>query len=533
MSADKKLYLREDVYFEPLFNKWYAWPYLLPPAQSARHMVNTHKRIMKSFVNDYQLHIMAANEPGLAGGEFLNCDAQQVDEIKKQIKFIDNECSDVVAFSEALSELDNMLRDHVSGESLEPLYESVPDCLKGYIELTMDLNHNPGYRLIEPLLYRSQHYKPNLQSISFGLLNRVDERPFVLSTPRLADDNHLQVDVDFNHALIDQISAARTQAVAEDDIHGMFKDTSRKGGVEYMELFTSIPPSRTHQAVETGFRMSYLGHAGFLFETADVSILVDPVITSRGAEFADEVISFSEIPHSVDYVLLTHNHQDHVNFETLLQLRHKIKTVIVPPNNGGTLADPSLKLLLSQFGFNTITIDELEKIEFYHGSITSLPFLGEHGDLNIRSKCAWLVELLGYKIFVGADSSNLEPRMYQMLAEHCGSIDILAIGMECIGAPYTWLYGALHSKIVSKKIKESRRLNGSDFAQANMMVEAFKPGQVYLYALGLEPWYKYFMGIDYDDDSEQIKQSNQMVSFCEKRDIYIKRLYGKETVELG
>ena len=533
MKPEKKFYLREDVYFEPLFNKWYAWPYLLPPAQSARHMVNTHKRIMKSFVNDYQLHIMAANEPGLAGGEFLNCDANQVDEIKRQIKFIDTECTNIIAFSEALADLDDLLREHVSGESLEPLYEQVPDCLKGYVELTMDLNHNPGYRLIEPMLYKSQYFKTDLQSVSFGLLNRVEDRPFVLSTPRLADDNHLQVEIDFNHPLIDQISSTRKQPLSEDDIHSMFKDVSRKGGIDYLELFTNSPPSKSHQPVVQGVRMSYLGHAGFLFEASNISILVDPVITSRGNEFADEVISFSEMPETIDYVLLTHNHQDHVNFETLLQLRHKIKTVIVPPNNGGTLADPSLKLLLSQFGFNTISLDELEEVEFLSGRITSLPFLGEHGDLNIRSKCAWLVELLGYKIFVGADSSNLEPRMYQLLAELYGPIDILAIGMECIGAPYTWLYGALHTKIVSKKIKESRRLNGSNFTQANMMVEVFKPRQVYLYALGQEPWYKYFMGIDYDDDSEQIKQSNQMVSACEDRNIYIKRLYGKETVELG
>jgi hypothetical protein len=29
--GSEKLYLRDEVYFEPLFNGWYAWPYLAPP----------------------------------------------------------------------------------------------------------------------------------------------------------------------------------------------------------------------------------------------------------------------------------------------------------------------------------------------------------------------------------------------------------------------------------------------------------------------------------------------------------------------
>ena len=37
MSNDPgTLYLREDVYFEPLLNQWYAWPYLLPPVTGAQ-----------------------------------------------------------------------------------------------------------------------------------------------------------------------------------------------------------------------------------------------------------------------------------------------------------------------------------------------------------------------------------------------------------------------------------------------------------------------------------------------------------------
>jgi hypothetical protein len=106
----------------------------------------------------------------------------------------------------------------------------------------------------------------------------------------------------------------------------------------------------------------------------------------------------------------------------------------------------------------------------------------------------------------------------------------LAIGMECVGAPYTWLYGALHTKLVSKTIKNSRRLNGSDFKQAYPMIKVFNAQQVFIYALGLEPWYKYFMGIDYDDESKQIIESNKMLEACKKDNVKAEALYGRRTI---
>lgn len=91
--------------------------------------------------------------------------------------------------------------------------------------------------------------------------------------------------------------------------------------------------------------------------------------------------------------------------------------------------------------------------------------------------------------------------MYTHISKLTGPIDIIAIGMECVGAPYTWLYGALHTKKISRNIKNSRCLNGSDSKQAIDIAQTFDAKQVLIYALGLEPWYKYFMGVEYESDS--------------------------------
>ena len=137
--------------------------------------------------------------------------------------------------------------------------------------------------------------------------------------------------------------------------------------------------------------------------------------------------------------------------ETLLQLRHKIRHVVVPRNNGGGLADPSLKLVLEAAGFaSVIEIDELGAIETADGAITSIPFFGEHGDLNIRSKTTYLVRLLGRSFLFCADSNAFEPRLYDHLADIVGELDVAFIGMECDGAPDELALRARWSRLRSR-----------------------------------------------------------------------------------
>ncbi|MEI8703601.1 MBL fold metallo-hydrolase [Pseudoalteromonas sp. B62] len=165
------------------------------------------------------------------------------------------------------------------------------------------------------------------------------------------------------------------------------------------DLFTTESPKNQYKPVTDGIRLEYTGHAGFLIETKDISILIDPVIASVHESYIGDVFSFNQLPDKIDYICLTHSHQDHVNLETLLQLRHKTDTLIVPKNNGGMLADPSLKLMLQQLNFKVMEVEDMEEIALPGGKIIALPFLGEHGDLNIRSKAAWFIELYGKKFF--------------------------------------------------------------------------------------------------------------------------------------
>lgn len=530
MSSEKLYYLRDEVYFEPLFNSWYAWPYLLAPAQSSRYTVATHLRLMKSFVKNYKLHIAASKQ--LAGGEFLYCKEEDVAEIGSLIDTTETNHRNLIELSQAVAELNDILKQHKSGTSIEPLYKKIPKLLRGYVELFMDLNHYPSYRILESLIYESEFYKEELQSVSFGISTRIEERPFILSTPRLADQNHLQLDLNFNSATLKAVLATRDTPLPMHHIEELLVGCKSKGGLDYHELFSSTKPQNRQKSPTESLIITYTGHAGFLLEAGEMTILIDPVIACLDERNPQKMTTYSDLPEQIDYICLTHSHQDHTQLETLLQLRHKTNKVLVPKNNGGSLADPSLKLMLKKLEFDVLEFEDMETLDFISGSITSIPFLGEHGDLNIRSKTAWLIKIAGKKLFFGADSSCLDEAMYSNIHNITGDVDLLAIGMECVGAPYTWLYGALYTEKVEKQIKESRRLNGANGQQALSMVNIFKPKQAYIYALGFETCYKYFMGIEYDEDSKQIKESNIMIAACNDLGIPTKKLIGSQEIIL-
>lgn len=219
--------------------------------------------------------------------------------------------------------------------------------------------------------------------------------------------------------------------------------------------------------------------------------------------------------------------------ESLLQLRHKLGTVVVPRSNGGSLVDPSMKLMLQQIGFNNVReLDELETIEVEGGYILGLPFLGEHGDLNIRTKTAYLVKLENRSVLCVADSNNLEPQLYEHVHELVGDVDVVFIGMECEGAPLSWVYGPLLTKPLPRKMDQSRRFDGSNCEKGLKLLNCLNPQQIYVYAMGQEPWLTYLTNIQYTEESRPIVESNNLVKDCLSRGKVSERLFGCKEILL-
>ena len=530
MTDNEQLYLRPNIQVEPLIDGWYAWPHLIPPATAARNITERHMKIMDSYINMPLVHANAVKNPKMLGGPFIDYEGKRVDEIRALRDYIKRERAHLIELSAALEELDATLRGSARGYSLLPLYEKVPAILRGYVELVYDLNNHPSFRLIEPLLYRSRYYDRSQQSVRLSKISN-DDRPFVLSTPRLESDDALHLRIPFDSPVIDDLFRLKSSPRPWCEIKEMLQVPDSHDDL-LRSLLTPEPPPPYSPYTGPGVRWRYFGHACILIESQGVSMVFDPVL-SYTYENGISRYTYLDLPDEIDYVLITHNHQDHILFETLLQIRHKIKNIIVPRNNRGHLQDPSLKLIFENCGFrNVIELNELEEIRVGNVSITGLPFFGEHADLDIHSKMAWLVKLGLHSLLFAADSCNIDPVLYEHLHREFGDVDALFLGMECDGAPLSWLYGPLLSQKIERGMDESRRLAGSNYEQAMNIVNSLNCREAYVYAMGQEPWLNYIMSIKYTEQSRPIMESTKLINACRERGIVAERLYGEKEILL-
>jgi L-ascorbate metabolism protein UlaG (beta-lactamase superfamily) len=527
VTTSTEVYLKPNTVIEPLFGRWYAWAHLVSPATAAMNITGRHLRIMDSYIQAPQIHQDAAKNPKMLGGPFMDYGRNRVAEVKElKERTIKNQYRSI-ELSEAIKELEEILAEHNAGYSLEPLYEKVPEVLKGYVELIYDLNNNPSYRFFESLLYKSEMYDEASQSI-YLYLTQNDERPFVLSTPRLDEDHALHLEIPFKSILIDELAKMKRKAKPFSYIKNLFK-IEEKDEALFASFFTEEAPPKYNRYTGDKVRMRYFGHACILVETKDVSILVDPLISYYGYEQNVEHFSDCDIPDEIDYVLITHNHQDHILFETLLPLRHKIKKIVIPKTTAGSLQDPNLRLMFEAIGFdNIIELGEMESISFSDCTITGLPFIGEHSDLNIQAKICHHIQAGEFTILFAADSCNVEPKLYEHVHKLVGDVDVVFLGMECDGAPLSWLYGPLLTKELDRAKDFSRKLAGSNFDRGRALVDAFSPLEVYVYAMGLEPWLEFISSIRYTSESNPIVASNKLVEYCRAKGVVSERLFGEK-----
>src|SRR3974390_1199360 len=105
--------------------------------------------------------------------------------------------------------------------------------------------------------------------------------------------------------------------------------------------YADRPPARVEGAA---LRISYVGHASVLIQTAGLNILLDPVWSKRVSPFRfvgprrvnDPGIAFADLP-SIDVVLVSHGHYDHLDLATLSRLAAVHRPRVVTPLGNDTI----------------------------------------------------------------------------------------------------------------------------------------------------------------------------------------------------
>jgi L-ascorbate metabolism protein UlaG (beta-lactamase superfamily) len=495
----------------------------MAPVQAAMNLAFLQVPLLESYLQSPQVHIAASHNPALRGGFFVNVDGSRSGEVRDLLSSIKRDRAEMLRFAEAISEAEEIVRQGATGFDLTPLYPKFPAELSGLVEVAYDTNNQPSIRFIEPLVYESSAYTEDRQSVQLSLDSGI-ERPFILSTPRLHSPDLLDLRIPFRHPGLDELFMARVHGTTLARLREVLElgddDAARLDG-----LLAAERDLAEDRHIDGGGRIRYFGHACLVLQTPEAAIITDPWVSSDAA--AADRFTYRDLPDYIDLVLITHGHQDHIVLETLLQLRGRVGTVVVARSSRGNLCDPSLGLYLSHLGLPVLEVDDFSAVEFPGGKVIATPFLGEHADLDIRAKSTYCVQLAGRTIFVGADSSGIDPGLYRYMRSHVGKVDMAFLGMECAGAPLTWLYQALLTRPVTKKMSDSRTLSGSNAAQASAIMTELGASEAYVYAMGEETWLGHVMATTYNEDSYQLKQVAEFMTWCAGNGIKSDHLFGQ------
>jgi L-ascorbate metabolism protein UlaG (beta-lactamase superfamily) len=510
MSDKTRYRLADATAAEPLVNRWVAWSHLLPPLPASLHLTHYQLRLLRSYLDDPSAHARACQSPKLRSGPFVDIPAARAGEVRDFLAATEDGLRENIALAKAAMEFQDYLVREAKGLSLDAHYAKLPEPLRGYVELVYDYYHRPAVRFSEGMLYRSPYYRPDLQSFRLFRQRRDDGRAFIMSTPRLPEPGLLDWQVPFAAPAVDEFFKLDSEPQPLGHIRELLG--LREADERLLApLLTEEPrrPAARWEGPEA--RVRYFGHACALVEWRGVSVLTDPYLGLVPEEGGVERYTYQDLPEKIDYVLITHNHHDHFCLETLLRLRHKIGCLVVPRSTGFFYGDVSLKLLAQQVGFgNVVELDAMESVPLPDGEIVAVPFLGEHADLP-HGKAAYVVRTGTRQTLFAADSDCLDQRVYEHVRRSLGPIDTVFIGMECVGAPLSWSCGPFFPAQPEFAQDQSRRYKGSDSYRAQKILEAVGARRLYVYAMGMEPWFEPLLGLAYSDDAVQLKESADLL----------------------
>jgi L-ascorbate metabolism protein UlaG (beta-lactamase superfamily) len=532
MTSSDLYRLQDSVIIDPLVNQWVACPATFAPIPASLHLAQYQIPLLESYNENPALHEMASCDPELSGGSFASVPAERAPEMQALLERSKTLLEPSLKCARDLIDFQNWLTAHANGQSLEPLYEKVPPSLRGYVELVYDYYNRPSVRVIEGLTYHSPYYRKDLQSLQLAQVDRDEGRPHFLNTPRLANHDTLEFAWPFDDSRVDALMELTAMPATLSSIASRLQ-LDEKGLDKLIPFLTGCTAPKREPWTGGSVRIRYFGHACVLVECNGVSFITDPFVPLVPREAGLERYTYHDLPEHIDYALVTHNHQDHFWLETLMRFRPRLGCLVVPKCHGIQHGDMSMKMLAQRAGFrNVVELDTMETIGFEGGEIIAVPFLGEHSDM-AQGKCGYVVRAGMRQILFAADSDCLDRAIYSNLRRAIGKVDTVFLGMESVGAPLSFGYRSYLPIKPTEEQDQGRRQHGSDAVRGLQLVQELGATRVYNYAMGLEPWLQFILGLNLDEWSPQWQESSQFLKALHERGFEdAQRLYAKHEIVL-
>jgi L-ascorbate metabolism protein UlaG (beta-lactamase superfamily) len=212
-----------------------------------------------------------------------------------------------------------------------------------------------------------------------------------------------------------------------------WRGTKAKWPASAPSSYADQPPARVDGAA---CRISYVGHASWLIQTAGCNILLDPVWSKRASPFRfvgpkrvnDPGVAFPDLP-PIDVVLVSHGHYDHLDVATLSRLAATHSVRVITPLGNDTIMrnhDPAIPAEAYDWD-NRVEIGTglaVTLVPTQHWSARNL------SDRNMSLWASFVLETPGGNIYFVADSGYGDGWHFRRARERHGPfrLAILPIG---------------------------------------------------------------------------------------------------------
>jgi L-ascorbate metabolism protein UlaG (beta-lactamase superfamily) len=201
--------------------------------------------------------------------------------------------------------------------------------------------------------------------------------------------------------------------------------------------------------------ITWLGHASFLIHLNGIRLLIDPVLTSSFFLKRQSELPFkTEVFHNIDYILISHNHRDHCDKESIQLLAKQnpeatwlcglgLDTLLLNKWTGSNKIHAAG--WYQQYPLNNLLL-QVAFLPTRHWSRRGL------GDTNESLWGAFMIESRGKKIYFGGDSGY--GNHVKKVAELFGVVDYYIAGIGAFAPRWFMSPSHMHPEEVVKTSNE-------------------------------------------------------------------------------
>lgn len=217
----------------------------------------------------------------------------------------------------------------------------------------------------------------------------------------------------------------------------------------------------------------WMGHSSYYLQIDGKKILVDPVFsghaspvnfTTKAFEGSD-IYTVDDMP-TLDYLVITHDHWDHLDYATVLKLKSKVKHIITGLGTGEHL---------EYWGYDPKIITELDwgenadlKDGFKVHCETARHFSGRGLKRDRAIWASFVLETPNQRIYIGGDSGY--DKHFKTLGEKYGSFDLAILENGQYNRDWRYIHFMPGENIQAMKDLNAKRMipvHSSKFALAS------------------------------------------------------------------